>query len=182
VRPLAVLLGSSHSAQQAGSTPASTLLLARADGDWKAEAVQQREVDVDVEPLRLETGETFGTNYWMLDVDMDCEQGFADSQGRRWFELKAFTVTQLMEAPAPTPGWEGDIRQSSSPSPPYASANHMGICGMINVFVASYPNLPEGLNPNSAQFLEPSYTYLSPIDDRDASDEVLTRRHACRPM
>src|SRR5260370_12743322 len=29
----------------------------RADGDWNAEALQQREVDVDVEPLRLETGE-----------------------------------------------------------------------------------------------------------------------------
>src|ERR1700730_13377942 len=32
----------------------------RADGDWKAEALQQREVDVDVEPLRLETGEAAG--------------------------------------------------------------------------------------------------------------------------
>jgi len=28
-----------------------------ADSDWKGEALQQREVDVDVEPLRLETGE-----------------------------------------------------------------------------------------------------------------------------
>jgi hypothetical protein len=32
----------------------------RADRDWKAEALQQREVDVDVEPLRLETGEAAG--------------------------------------------------------------------------------------------------------------------------
>ena len=32
----------------------------RADGDWKGEALQQREVDVDVEPLRLETGEAAG--------------------------------------------------------------------------------------------------------------------------
>jgi hypothetical protein len=31
-----------------------------ADGDWKGEALQQREVDVDVEPLRLETGEAAG--------------------------------------------------------------------------------------------------------------------------
>jgi hypothetical protein len=29
----------------------------RAEGDWKAEALEQRKVDVDVEPLRLETGE-----------------------------------------------------------------------------------------------------------------------------
>ena len=32
----------------------------RADRDWKADALQQREVDVDVEPLRLETGEAGG--------------------------------------------------------------------------------------------------------------------------
>ena len=32
----------------------------RADRDWKAEALQQREVDVDVEPLRLVAGETAG--------------------------------------------------------------------------------------------------------------------------
>jgi hypothetical protein len=31
---------------------------------------------------------TFGMNYWMLDVDMDCEQAFDDGQGRQWFELK----------------------------------------------------------------------------------------------
>src|ERR1700740_1017726 len=31
-----------------------------ADSDWKGEALQQREVDVDVEPLRLETGEAAG--------------------------------------------------------------------------------------------------------------------------
>ena len=32
----------------------------RPDRDWKAEALQQRKVDVDVEPLRLETGEAAG--------------------------------------------------------------------------------------------------------------------------
>ena len=32
----------------------------RADSDWKGEALEQREVDVDVEPLRLETGEAAG--------------------------------------------------------------------------------------------------------------------------
>jgi hypothetical protein len=115
-----------------------------------------------------------GPDYWMLDVDMDCEQAFPDDQGRRWFELKAVMVTQLMTAPAPDPGWEGDIHQSSNPMPPYSSANHMGICGKVNVFVANFANSHEGSNPNSAQFLEPSYTYLSPIDERSASDEALS--------
>ena len=57
--------------------------------------------------------------------------------------------------------------------PPYKSANHMGMCGMVNVFVANYPNLPAGRDPNSAQFFNPSYTYLSPIDERGVSAEVL---------
>ena len=32
---------------------------------------------------------TFGMHYWMLDVDMDCEQAFNDGQGHSWFELEA---------------------------------------------------------------------------------------------
>ena len=32
----------------------------RADGDRQSEALQQRKVDVDIEPLRLETGEAGG--------------------------------------------------------------------------------------------------------------------------
>ena len=40
----------------------------------------------------------FGMHYWMFDVDMDCEQAFDDGQGHKWFELKAFMVTQLMTA------------------------------------------------------------------------------------
>lgn len=108
----------------------------------------------------------------MLDVDMDCEQAFDDGQGRRWFELKAFMVTHLLTAVAPTPGWEGDIAQTGDPIPPYSSRNHMAICGKINVFVANFPGLP-GRDPNSAQFFDPSYTYLSPIDERGASEEML---------
>ena len=40
----------------------------------------------------------FGANYWMLDVDMDCEQAFDDGQGRKWFELQALI------APSSGPG------------------------------------------------------------------------------
>jgi hypothetical protein len=115
----------------------------------------------------------FGMHYWMLDVDMDCEQAFDDGQGHRWFELKAFMVTTLLNSVSPTPGWEGNINQTSNPEPPYPSINHMGICGMVNVFVANYPNIPIGLNPNAAQFFSPSYTYLSPLDERGASNDIL---------
>jgi outer membrane protein assembly factor BamB len=115
----------------------------------------------------------FGANYWMLDVDMDCEQAAADGQGRRWFELRAFMVTRLMTAVAPSPGWEGDVAQTGDPAPPYASKNHMGICGMVNVFVANFPNRPDGPGPDTARFLAPSYTYLSPMDERAPSAEML---------
>jgi hypothetical protein len=115
----------------------------------------------------------FGMHYWMLDADMDCEQAFDDGQGHKWFELKALI--------APTPGWEGNITQTSNPMPPYSSINHMGMCGMVNVFVANFPNLPAGLDPNSTQFLNPSYTYLSPIDERGASNNVLNNTPCVSP-
>jgi hypothetical protein len=88
------------------------------------------------------------------------------------FELKAFMVTHLMTAAAPNPGREGDIAQASNPAPPYSSKNHMGVCGMINVFVANFPNLPGRLDPNSAQFVNPSCTHLSPIDERDVTTDA----------
>jgi outer membrane protein assembly factor BamB len=116
---------------------------------------------------------TFGPHYWMLDIDMDCEQAIDDGHGQKWFELKAVI--------AALPGWEGDIAQNSSPMPPYASTNHMGICGRVNVFVANYPNLPAGLNPNSAQFLAPTYTYATPVDERTASPEVLNNTPCTDP-
>ena len=123
----------------------------------------------------------FGMHYWMLDVDMDCEQAFDDGHGRRWFEIKAFMVTTLLNSVSPSPGWEGNISQTSNPAPPYASINHMGICGMVNVFVANYPDLPAGKNPNAAQFFSPSYTYLSPIDERGASNDVLNNTPCVSP-
>jgi hypothetical protein len=116
---------------------------------------------------------TFGPNYWMLDVDMDCEQAFDDGQGNKWFELKALI--------APRPGPEDDVAQKSNPSPPYQSPNHMGLCGMVNVFVANFENLPAGLDPNSAQFIKPSYTYLTPVDERNASADVLQNTPCASP-
>jgi hypothetical protein len=116
---------------------------------------------------------TFGPNYWMLDVDMDCEQAFDDGHGNRWFELQA-RIT-------PRPGPEGSITQVSTPAPPYVSKNHMGICGMVNVFVANYDDRPAGLDPNSAQFLKPGYTYPWPVDDRDAPIEALQNTPCVSP-
>ena len=123
----------------------------------------------------------FGKDYWMFDVDMDCEQAFDDGQGHKWFELKAFMTTELMTAEAPTPGWEGDVNQTSNPMLPFASKKHMGMCGMINVFVANFPDRPAGLDPNSAQFFTPSYTYPSPIDERNAPDEALNNTPCVSP-
>ncbi len=125
---------------------------------------------------------TFGMHYWMLDVDMDCEQTFADSQGRRWFEMKAFMITNLMTQVAPSPGWEADVSQTSDPPPPYTSGNHMGQCGKVNVFVANYPDLPAGLDPSSAQFLTPSYTYLAPLDNRDTNNPAVTGTPCAAPQ
>jgi hypothetical protein len=52
----------------------------RADGDWKAEALQQREVDVDVEPLRLETGEAAGDGLEALADGIEILEGAGFSE------------------------------------------------------------------------------------------------------
>ena len=57
---------------------------------------------------------------------MDCEQTTGDAQGRRWFELKAFMVTQMITAPAPYAGLGGRCRPNQLQAPPYTSRNHMG--------------------------------------------------------
>ena len=150
--------------------------------DWTTSVAQgQNQPYIWMAGYGIADENNFGPDYWMLDVDMDCEQAFDDGKSHRWFELKAFVVTPLMTAVAPTPGWEGDIAQVSNPAPPYASANHMGMCGMVNVFVANFPDLPAGRDPNSAQFFSPSYTYLSPIDERGASEEVLNNTPCVSP-
>jgi hypothetical protein len=142
--------------------------------DWTTNLAQgQNQPYVSTAGYGIADENNFGMHYWMLDVDMDCEQAFDDGHGRKWFELKAFI--------APIPGWEKDITQTSSPMPPFPSINHVGLCGMINVFVANFPNLPAGLDPASAKFSNPSYTYLSPIDDRGASNDVLDNTPCVSP-
>src|SRR6201988_3319838 len=52
----------------------------RADRDWKAEALQQREVDVDVEPLRLETGEAAGDGLESLADGIEMVQSLLEME------------------------------------------------------------------------------------------------------
>jgi hypothetical protein len=142
--------------------------------DWTTSLAEgQNQPYVSTAGTGIADENTFGANYWMLDVDMDCEQTFDDGQGRKWFELKAFMT--------PAPGWEDDITQTSTPPPPYASPNHLAQCGMINVFVANFPGIPASLNANAAQFFTPSYTYLSPLDERGASNDVLINTPCVSP-
>lgn len=142
--------------------------------DWTTSlAPAQNQPFVSTAGFGIADENNFGMNYWMLDVDMDCEQAFDDGTGRKWFELKAFI--------APIPGWESDITQTSNPMPPFPSINHVGMCGMVNVFVGNFPNLPAGLDPNSAKLLTPSYTYLSPVDERGASTDVLENTPCVSP-
>lgn len=89
---------------------------------WPASWGTKRTVSVDgygETPMN-----TFGDNYWMMDVDMDCSKGVKDANGNRWFELKSFITNG--------PGWEPDVTQAGTP---YASKNHMAQCGKQNVFV-----------------------------------------------
>jgi hypothetical protein len=65
-----------------------------------------------------------GDDYWMLDVDMDCETA-ANVGGVAWFEVKSF-MTNVGAA-----GWEPDVSQADRP---YVSNNHFGKCGKINIF------------------------------------------------
>jgi hypothetical protein len=94
--------------------------------------------------------QTFGCSA----VDMDCEQAFDDGAGR-WFELG------IRGADA---GWESDVAQTSTPMPPYSSINHVGLCGMVNVFVANY-QAPRQFEPElrgSSRRATPS----RPLDER----------------
>ena len=52
----------------------------RADGDGERDALQQREVDVDVEPLRLVAGETAGDGLKRLADLVQMVQSFAQAE------------------------------------------------------------------------------------------------------
>ena len=52
----------------------------RADGDGERDALQQREVDVDVEPLRLEAGEAAGDGLERLADRIQMVQSFPQTE------------------------------------------------------------------------------------------------------
>ena len=72
-----------------------------------------------------------GMHCWMVDVEMDCSKAYHSPDGTPWFEIKSFISNG--------PGWESDASQGVDPyysyvDAPYASKNHIGKCGMVNVF------------------------------------------------
>src|SRR3954469_17746732 len=52
----------------------------RANGDRQGEALQQRKVDVDVEPLRLETGEAGGDGLEALAIGIEMVQSLPETE------------------------------------------------------------------------------------------------------
>lgn len=83
---------------------------------WPAAMGTPRTLAVDgygVTPLN-----TWGSDYWILDVDMDCSKTV-----NGWFEVKSFISNG--------PGWEGNIAQAGTP---YVTTNHFAQCGKLNKF------------------------------------------------
>src|SRR2546423_8748380 len=52
----------------------------RADGDRQGEALQQRKVDVDIEPLRLEAGEAVGDGLEALADGVEVVQSLPEAE------------------------------------------------------------------------------------------------------
>jgi hypothetical protein len=67
-------------ADDAGIADLNPGIADRGDSDWKAEALQQREVDVDVEPLRLETGEAAGDGLEALADGIEVVQSLVEME------------------------------------------------------------------------------------------------------
>jgi hypothetical protein len=61
----------------------------RADGDRQGEALQQREVDVNVEPLRLEAGEAGGDGLEALADGVEMVQSFLRRKSARLLETSS---------------------------------------------------------------------------------------------
>ena len=60
-----------------------------ADGDRKSEALQQRKVDMDVEPLRLEAGEAAGDGLEALADGVEVVQPFLSRKSARLLETSS---------------------------------------------------------------------------------------------
>ncbi|XP_067652823.1 serine protease 33-like [Haliotis asinina] len=70
-----------------------------------------------------------GSNFWMIDIDMDCSQTY-----NGWFEFKTYIVA------GDRGSWEPDVDQTEACGGdvngrrPYRSINHMALCGTMNIF------------------------------------------------
>lgn len=76
---------------------------------------------------------TYGDDYWLVDLMMDCSKTNND-----WFEFKVFMKTSLTGDGG---NWENDIYQVTkcngnvaTPTPANIGRNHAGVCGAMNVF------------------------------------------------
>src|SRR5712671_3220045 len=61
----------------------------RADGDWQGEALQQRKVDMDIEPLRLEAGKAIGDGLETLADGMRWSSPFLSRKSARLLETSS---------------------------------------------------------------------------------------------
>lgn len=77
------------------------------------------EKTVTTDGYGVETLNTYGQHYWMLDVQMDCSKAVNGV----WFEFKTYIKNGA--------GWEADVSQSDTP---YTSGNHFAKCGKVNVY------------------------------------------------
>ena len=101
----------------------------------------------------LEPLNHYGSDYFMLDVDMDCARAYQAPDGTRWFELASFVA-----------GGGGLEPRISQPDAPYAAGRHFGKCGMINVFqngqgAAAYASFEA---PTQEIELPPSFWFCPP--------------------
>jgi hypothetical protein len=73
--------------------------------------------------LKENQDSSLGDDYWMLDVDMDCESAVS-LDGTFWFEVRSLMTNSPID-------WEPDVNQADRP---YVSGNHFAKCGKINIF------------------------------------------------
>lgn len=79
-----------------------------------------------------------GSDYWLVELDVNCTDGKQDSSGAWWFEWKA--VLGRRGASWERFEWEpGMIQQTRCAGPeggshPFGSQNHVAKCGFLNIF------------------------------------------------
>ena len=116
---------------------------------WPSSWGTQKTVAVD--GYGVETLNTYGQHYWMLDVQMDCSKAV----NGLWFEFKTYIKNGA--------GWEANVSQSGTP---YTSGNHFAQCGKVNVFqrgVSAPVSTKTMENPRMKPSVPPTSSRLRPV-------------------